>query len=172
MTDPRITVLAAISRPKWHPVPETYGMPWKEAEALLAEYDASRAAAPSAPAGPTPAEMAFLTAHTTPATGTTGTPGGLARAQANAETRETPSGPQAGTQRIRLDDLTDADLDQLYNERDQLRTELHHAASGTPHTEPTVQIHIQPDPPHIADAIRDIRRHGIPPHSPDAGGRR
>lgn len=47
-TDPRITVLAAISRPEWHPVPEAHGMPWDEAEKLLAAYDASRPAAPPA----------------------------------------------------------------------------------------------------------------------------
>jgi len=48
--DPRIAVLAALSSPGWHPVPEAHGMPWDEAVALLAAYDASRAAAPSAPA--------------------------------------------------------------------------------------------------------------------------
>jgi hypothetical protein len=51
MTDPRIAVLSALSSPGWHPVPEAHGMPWDEAEELLAAYDASRgAAAPSAPA--------------------------------------------------------------------------------------------------------------------------
>lgn len=50
MTDPRIAVLAALSSPDWHPVPEAHGMPWREAEELLAAYDASRAAVPSAPA--------------------------------------------------------------------------------------------------------------------------
>jgi hypothetical protein len=51
MTDPRIAVLSALSSPGWHPVPEAHGMPWDEAEQLLAAYDASRAAAaPSAPA--------------------------------------------------------------------------------------------------------------------------
>jgi hypothetical protein len=25
----------------------------------------------------------------------------------------------------------------------------------------TVAIHVQPDPPHITDAIRDVRRHGL-----------
>jgi hypothetical protein len=51
MTDPRIAVLSALSSPDWHPVPEAHGMPWDEAEELLAAYDASRgAAAPSAPA--------------------------------------------------------------------------------------------------------------------------
>jgi hypothetical protein len=53
MTDPRIAVLSALSSPGWHPVPEAHGMPWDEAEQLLAAYDASRAAAvPSALAGP------------------------------------------------------------------------------------------------------------------------
>lgn len=32
-----------------------------------------------------------------------------------------------------------------------------------PVTEPNIQIHIEPDPPHIAEAIADIRRHGLPP---------
>lgn len=52
MTDPRIAVLAAMSRPDWHPVSEAHGMPWGEAEALLAAYDASRdgASVPSVPA--------------------------------------------------------------------------------------------------------------------------
>jgi hypothetical protein len=54
MTDPRIAVLSALSSPGWHPVPEAHGMPWDEAEQLLAAYDASRAAAvPSAPADQT-----------------------------------------------------------------------------------------------------------------------
>jgi hypothetical protein len=48
MTDPRIAVLSALSSPDWHPVPEAHGMPWDEAEELLAAYDASRAAAPAA----------------------------------------------------------------------------------------------------------------------------
>ncbi|MFB7440212.1 hypothetical protein ACFC01_17945 [Streptomyces mirabilis] len=47
-TDPRIAVLSALSSPGWHPVPEAHGMPWDEAEQLLAAYDASRAAAPAA----------------------------------------------------------------------------------------------------------------------------
>jgi hypothetical protein len=50
MTDPRIAVLSALSSPGWHPVSEAHGMPWDEAEELLAAYDASRAAVPSAPA--------------------------------------------------------------------------------------------------------------------------
>lgn len=29
---------------------------------------------------------------------------------------------------------------------------------------PEVRIDIQPDPPHVAEAIRDIRRHGGPPN--------
>jgi hypothetical protein len=44
-TDPRIAVLSALSSPDWHPVPEAHGMPWDEAEQLLAAYDASRDAA-------------------------------------------------------------------------------------------------------------------------------
>ncbi len=52
-TDPRIAVLAALSSPSWHPVPEAHGMPWDEAVALLAAYDASRAAVPVAPSAPT-----------------------------------------------------------------------------------------------------------------------
>ncbi|MFF5984395.1 hypothetical protein ACFY78_36690 [Streptomyces olindensis] len=28
------------------------------------------------------------------------------------------------------------------------------------------QIQVQPDPPHVAEAIRDIRRFGTPPHRP------
>ena len=49
-TDPRIAVLSAMSSPDWHPVPEAHGMPWDEAEALLAAYDASRDAAVVSPA--------------------------------------------------------------------------------------------------------------------------
>ena len=54
MTDPRIAVLSALSSPGWHPVPEAHGMPWDEAEQLLAAYDASRAA----PVLPAPADRA------------------------------------------------------------------------------------------------------------------
>jgi hypothetical protein len=54
MTDPRIAVLSALSSPGWHPVSEAHGMPWDEAEELLAAYDASRTApVPSAPADQT-----------------------------------------------------------------------------------------------------------------------
>lgn len=28
----------------------------------------------------------------------------------------------------------------------------------------SVQVHVQPDPPHVAEAIRDVRRFGPPPH--------
>lgn len=50
MTNPRIAVLSALSNPDWHPGREARGMPWADAEALLAAYDASHAAAPAAPA--------------------------------------------------------------------------------------------------------------------------
>lgn len=57
-TDPRIAVLSALSSPSWHPTPEAHGMPWDEAEQLLAAYDASRAAVSvSAAAPPTAAPV-------------------------------------------------------------------------------------------------------------------
>ncbi|MFI0236361.1 hypothetical protein [Streptomyces sp. NPDC016845] len=42
MTDPRIAVLTAISRPAWHPTTEAHGMPWDDAVTLLDTYDMAR----------------------------------------------------------------------------------------------------------------------------------
>lgn len=39
--DPRIAILSDLSSPSWHPVPESYGMPWDEAEEKLNAYRAS-----------------------------------------------------------------------------------------------------------------------------------
>ncbi|MFF3497403.1 hypothetical protein ACFYWS_39430 [Streptomyces sp. NPDC002795] len=38
------------------------------------------------------------------------------------------------------------------------------AATYEPVATGHVEVHVQPDPPHVADAIRDIRRHGGPPN--------
>lgn len=65
-----------------------------------------------------------------------------------------------GVERVEPDDPR-AQWDGHTTEEKYQRIAAH--AAQLPAAEPNIQINIEPDPPHIARAIADIRRHGLPP---------